>query len=248
MLSAPRRHAILLALFLITPALSFASSILVNSTCEAGTCPSVDTLASGGSASGTFNVIYVAADGDWYDIMGNYGATNPASGETSILFNVEATYEGYDGINNIASVGADTFTVSDLQDYNLASSTYYTTYGTLNGYYMESTNSGVAGPAGSSWQAQLFFNGQALPVLGPFTGPGYASNGSGTALTGFGSASTLDADFVFTYDFAKGTPQGAGFTSTPEPGGLVPIAAVLSLCLGIGYVRRSRVSKNIVVL
>jgi hypothetical protein len=248
MLSAPQRYALLLALFLIAPAFSFASSVLVNGTCEAGTCPSVDTLASGGSASGTFNVIYVAADGDWYDIMGNYGATNPASGETSIVFNVSATYEGYDGINNTASAGADTFTVSDLQDYNLASSTYYTTYGTLNGYYMESTNSGLAGPAGSSWQAQLFFNGQALPVLGPFTSPGSASNGSGTPLTEFGSASTLDADFVFTYDFAKGTPQGGGFTSTPEPGGLVPVASVLALCFGFGAIRRSRVSKNIVAL
>jgi hypothetical protein len=247
MLSAPQRHTILLALFLAAPALSFASSVLVNSTCEAGTCPTVDTLASGGSASGTFNVIYVAADGDWYDIMGNYGASNPASGDTSIVFNASATYEGLNGINNTASAGADTFTVSDLQDYNLASSTYFTTYGTLNGYYTEDTNSGIAGPAGSSWQAQLFFNGQALPVLGPFTGPGSASNGSGTALTGFGSASTLDADFVFTYDFAQGTPQGAGFTSTPEPGGLVPVAMVLGLCLGIGYIRRSRISKNICV-
>ena len=241
MLSA-RRHVILTAFFLVAPTLSFASSIVVNSTCEAGTCPPTDTLASGGSTSGNFNLTYVAGDNDWYSIVGNYSATNPASGDTSMVYNVTATYEGNGGINSTASAGADTFTVSDLQNYDLSTS-YYATYGTLAGYYSEDTASGViGGPTGSSWQAQLFYNGQALPVLGPFTGPGFASNGTGTALTGFGSASVLDADFVFTYNFAKGTAEGAGFTSTPEPGGLIPIAAVLALCLGFGTIRRSRLS------
>ena len=111
------------------------------------------------------------------------------------------------------SAGADTFTVTDVQDYDLASSTYFDLYGTLNGTYSESTSSGIAGPAASSWRAQLFYNGQPLPVLGPFTGPGYESNAPGTALTGFGRASTLDAVYVLTYDFAKATPAGSGFVS-----------------------------------
>jgi hypothetical protein len=205
----------------------------------------VDTLASGGSTSGNFSFVYVASDSDWYDITGNYSALNPASGDTSIVFNADATYVGNGGVNSTPSAGADTFTLSDLQDYNLAASAYYAKYGTLNGYYDEVTDSGIIGaPTGSSWQAQLSYNGQSLPVLGPFTGPGYASNGTGTALTGFGSATTLDADYVFTYDFAKGTAAGSGFTSTPEPGGVIPVATVMALCLGVGAFRRTRLPQG----
>jgi hypothetical protein len=251
MFSAPQKHFMLLVPFLLAPGLGLASSIVLNNgtpgaVCEAGSCP-VDTLSAGGSASGIFSFTYKASDGDWYAITGNYSAANPASGDTSIVFNADAAYEGYEGINSTVSQGADTFTIDDLQNYDLSSSTYYTTYGTLNGYYTEDTSSGViGGPTGSSWQAELFYNGQALGVLGPFTGPGYASNGSGTALTGFGSATTLDADFQFTYDFAAGTPAGSGFTSTPEPGGLIPVAAILALCLGVPAIRRYRVrSENI---
>jgi hypothetical protein len=251
MFSARQIHLSLLAFGLLAPGLGFASSIIVNgTTCDAGTCPTVDTLSSG-AGSGTiisstpFNFTYVAGDGDWYGITGNYAASNPASGDTSMVFNVTAKYEGNGGINSVASVAADTFTISDMQDFNLASSAYYLSYGTLNGYYTESTASNIVGSApaaGSSWDAQLFYNNQALPVLGPFTGAGNASNGSGTALTGFGSATTLDADFVFTYDFAQGTAAGAGFTSTPEPGGVIPAAAIAILCLGFGAMRRSRVA------
>jgi hypothetical protein len=254
MFSARQVQFTLLAFSLLAPGLGFASSIVVNgANCDAGACPTVDTLSSGagsGSSIGStpFSFTYVAGDGDWYGISGNYAASNPASGDTSMVFNVTAKYEGNGGVNSAASVSADTFTISDMQDFNLASSAYYLSYGTLNGYYTESTNSGIVGSApatGSSWQAQLFYNGQALPVLGPFTGPGSASNGSGTALTGFGAATTLAADFVFTYDFAQGTAAGSGFTSTPEPGGMIPAAAIAILCLGFGAVRRSRVPAEI---
>jgi hypothetical protein len=246
MLSAPPlRHVMLFACLLAAPSLSFASSILVNGTCEAGTCPPVDTLASGASTSGIFNLTYIAGDGDWYSLIGNYAATNPASGETGITFNVDATYQGNGGVNGTPSAGADTFTISDLQNYNLSASAYFATYGTLDGYYSDDTYSGVIGaPTGSSWQAQLFYNGQGLPVLGPFTGSGFASNAPGTALTGFGSTSSLDANFLFTYKFAAGTPAGAGFTSTPEPGGVVPVVAIVALSLGAGAIRRARLSRS----
>ena len=246
MLSAPLRQLMLAACLLSAPILCFGSSIVLNgTTCESGTCPPVDTLASGASVSSTaFAFTYVAGDGDWFGITGNYAAANPASGDTSISFNVNATYEGNGGINGTASAGTDSFTIADLQDYNLAGSTYYTDYGTLNGIYSESTDSGIlGGPTGSSWQAQLSYNGQSLPVLGPFTGPGFASNSA--ALTGFGSATVLDADYLFTYDFAKGTAAGSGFSSTPEPKGLIPVAAVLALCLGLGAFRRARLAKSV---
>jgi hypothetical protein len=218
------RHITLLACLLAGAVLGLASSIIVNigtvgALCKAGTCaPSTvpDTLTSGASTGSTFNFIYVAADNDWYSITGDYSATNPASGETTIKFNVDATYVGHGGVNNTPATGADTFTITDLQDYDLLSSTYFTEFGTLNGTYSEDTDSDIGGPAGGSWQAQLFYNGQALPVMGPFTGKASASNAPGTALTGFGSTSTLEADFQFTYFFAQGTPAGAGFTSTAE--------------------------------
>ena len=233
MLSVTRLHLTLLACFSLAPVLGFASTIGVNLS---------SPLSSGGSVPLTpFSFIYEAGDGDWYAINGIYSATNPPSGNTSILFNVTATYEGNGGINSTPSVGSDTFTVDDLQDYDLATSAYFEEFGTLNGIYTEDASSGISGPPGSSWYAQLFYNGQGLPVLGPFTGPGSASNGSGTNLTGFGSATTLDADFRFTYDFAKGAPAGSGFTSaTPEPGGLMPIVSIMALCIGVPAIRRSR--------
>jgi len=204
------RHLRLLACLLFVPVLGSASPICVTgSVCSAPT-----TLASGGSTSGTFNLTYVAADGDWFAISGNYQATNPASGDTTIIFNVDAKYVGFRGVNSIASAGADTFTVTYRQDYDLASANYFVEFGTLDGLYVEDTHSSITGAPGGSWQAQLFYNGQALPVLGPFTGASFASNGSGTALTGFGSSSTLDAAYVFTYDFRAGTPAGSGFAST----------------------------------
>jgi len=205
-----QRKLTLLACLLVAPVLGSESPICVTG----GVCPTPTTLGSGGSTSGTFNFTYVAADGDWFTISGNYQATNPASGNTSITFNVDAKYVGFGGVNSSASAGADTFTVTYRQDYDLALSNYFAEFGTLDGFYTEDTHSSITGAPGGSWQAQLFYNGQALPVLGPFTGPSFASNGSGTALTGFGSSSTLDAAYVFTYDFRAGTPAGSGFSST----------------------------------
>ena len=94
MLSPPQRHVMLLACLLAAPALGLASSIVVNATCEAGTCPPVDTLASGGSTSGTFNFNYTFSNTDEYNIFGEYAATNPVSGDSTLQFNVTAVYAG----------------------------------------------------------------------------------------------------------------------------------------------------------
>ena len=236
MLSPPQRHVMLLACLLAAPALGLASSIVVNATCEAGTCPPVDTLASGGSTSGTFNFNYTFSNTDEYNIFGEYAATNPVSGDSTLQFNVTAVYAG----NGTSSASQhDLLTIHDLQDYTVLTS--------LDGDYFEHSAAGIGGPiaSASSFSAQLSFNGNGLGLLGPFTGPGSYDETSDLNLTGL--TSPLVADFQFQFDFAAGSNVGSYITTAPvpEPGGMVPVAAILALGLGLPAIRRFRVlSRN----
>jgi hypothetical protein len=233
MLSASRRHLTLLACLLVAPVLGLPSSIDVN-----GTQPT-DTLAYGTTTNGTFNFYYVFANTDKYDIFGDYSATNPIGGPTTIQFTVTAVYEGNQ--LNTASKN-DLLTIDDLQDYIVPYS--------LDGEYFEDTAADIGGPiaSDSSFKSELIFNNQGLGELGPFTGPGSYYESSSQDLTGL--SGPLDADFKFKFDFAKGSEVGS-FISTvpnstvPEPGGVIPVAAILALGLGVPAIRRSSLlSKN----
>ena len=217
--------------------LGFASSIVVNGTCEAGTCPLVDTLASGSSTSGAFNFDYTFGNTDKYNVFGDYAATNPISGDTTIYFNVTVIYTG--NATSTASLN-DVFTIDDLQDYTVLTS--------LDGDYFENSAAGIGGliASGSSFSAQLSFNGNGLGILGPFTGPGNYYATSDLDLTGL--TSPLVADFQFQFDFAAGSNVGSYITTVPvpEPGSMAPVAAILAFGLCVPAIRRSRLlSKNL---
>jgi hypothetical protein len=245
MLSASQRHLTLLAFFLVAPGLGLASTVDLNGTYQAGNTTQGDPVLTGGTSVSLtpFGFTYVAGDGDWYAITGNYAASESAAGGTSLTFNVDATYEGNGGINSTPSAGADTLTFDDYQDFNLAGTTYYTDHGTIDGYYDEYTGSSITA-VGGTLSAEAFYNTVGLGELGPFgVGSNYQAidNVHLTTLTG----SVLDEDFKYTFKFASGTTPG-GYIDTPEPGGLIPVAAILALCLGIPAIRRSRLfSKNL---
>jgi hypothetical protein len=227
MLPTPHRHLALVALLLVAPALSLASSITVNGTCETGTCPPTDTLSPGSSISTTnFNFTF-----DGFDISGEYKAsntTNSPSGFTDTQVDVTATYEG-----STPLTAPVVLTVDDLQDFTVPSSY------SLLGIYDEGGTAGFSGTvgAGSSITEEAFYNGQGVGLLGPFTTNGTSETAS-KSLTLSGTSLDVENQFVFTFN--AGTSKGGSITTTPEPGGLIPVAAILLLCLGIPAIRRYR--------
>jgi len=229
MLSARHARFMFLAVFLAAPAGSFASSITLNGTCEAGTCPPVDTLLSGGSTSNTFNFM-TSVNGDPFDVSGEYSASNPTSGLTTIQVAATALYEGSTPSNS------DVLTLDDLQDYTVT--------GGLSGDYFEQTAASFGGPpaAGSSLSAELFYNGQGVGLLGPFTSAGSQAITKNLTLSG----TALDADLQITFDFAAGSTNGSFMSTVPEPRGVAPVAAILAVVLGIAAMRRSRLSQKMV--
>lgn len=230
--SGSLRHFTLLAGFLIAPALGLASTITVNGICEAGTCPTVDTLAFGSSTNGNFNVNYFFGNTDEYNITGQFAATNPTTGGTTIQFNATAVFVG----NSTSTTSQhDLLTIDDLQNYTVPYS--------LDGNYFEDTASFIGGPIGaaSSLTAQLSYNGNGVGVMGPF-GPGAHSGSANKNLLGM--VSPLDADFQFKFDFAAGSGVGSFISTVPEPGGVAPIALILAIGLGYQAVRRYRFGRR----
>lgn len=222
MLLTPRQ-GIIAFLFLVTPALTLASTIQVNgvdqNTGVSGA--SSASLSSGESTSGTYNF---TVDGGLFEVFGDFSASNPSGGPANTLvLNATAIYEG------TTPLATDyTFSIDALQDF---------TDTTLpSGAYIDSL-AGFTGPlgSGSSLTAEASYDGQDLPSL-VFTSSGYQSNlGYFSGLT-----NPLTVDYTYTFDFAAGTAQGASMTSTPEPAGVFPVLIILALALGISGIRRSR--------
>jgi len=222
MLSPTQRQLRLFAWFLVAPGLGSASSISVNGTCEVGVCSPVDTLGIGDSTSGNFDFI-TSVNGDPYNIFGSYSATNPPSGDTAMMLDLTAVYTG-----SSPTEQTDVLTINQFQDYTVTGP---------SGTYFEDITAGLGGPlgTGSSLSAQLFYNGQGLGQLGPFTTSANESLSKSLTLS-----SPLDADAEFVFDFAPGSENGSYMTTTPEPTGLGPVAAILTLGLGFPAVRRCR--------
>jgi hypothetical protein len=228
------RHLTLLAGFLIAPALGLSSTITVNGIfCEAGTCPTVDTLAFGSSTSGSFNFDLLFANTDRYNITGQFSANNPTTGATAIQFNATAVFAGN---STSTSSQHDLLTIDDLQNYTVPHS--------LNGNYFEDTSAFIGGPIApaSSFSAELSYNGNGLGVLGPFTVPG--SNFASASRDLLGLTSPLEADFQFNFDFATGSRVGSFISTVPEPGGVVPLTVILAIGLGFPAVRRYRLGRR----
>jgi hypothetical protein len=242
--SGPQRPLIALAVFLIAPALALPSSIEVNSVCEVGTCPlPTDTLAPGSSIPETDFNFTVDVNGDPFDIFGDYSAyntSNSPSGSVGIALDVTAVYEG-----SSPTAQDDEIFVEDLQNNTVPGSF------SLAGTYGESLTASFDGPVANntSVRGQMFFNGDGLGTVGPFSGPASQSMSAPLGLTG----TILDEDFQVVLDFGKGTQSGSSSTGvvtgstiapTPEPTGIIPVAVVLALCLGIPAIRRARLSSD----
>ena len=231
----PQRHVMLLACLLATPVLGLASSIVVNGTsCEAGTCPPVDTLAPGSSIPSTLFSFTASVNGDPYHIFGDYSASNTTDTSTGFTFTQIDVTAQYIGITPIAQ--SDVLVVHDLQDFTVPGGF------DLDGIYDLDGFAGFGGTgASSSLQMDGLYNGDGPSLL--FTSTGFQSSSKSlTGLTG-----PIDVDFKFTFTFGDGSTTGSYITTVvPEPGGAIPIAVLLALCLGVPAIRRSSVvSKNV---
>jgi hypothetical protein len=216
MLSASQRHLSLLACFLVAPALSLATTIDVNG----------GSIGTGGSTSGNFST---TVDGGLFDVSGEYAASETGSGPAiTIQVNATAVYEG-----STSLAAGYSFTIDDIQYYTLA--TLPTT-----GFYSENAGFGGGIGAGSELVADLTYGADSLPTL-TFTSDGSKSTTGPLS----GLSSPLEAQGDLTFDFAAGTTKGGYITSTPEPGGVIPVAAILLLGLGVPAVRRRLAAKNV---
>jgi hypothetical protein len=243
MLSGPQRPIILLAFFLITPILTLASSIEVNSVCEVGICPlPTNNLAPGSSIPLTNFNFEAVINGDTYDFYGTYSAyntSNSPSGSVGITLDATAVYEG-----SAPTVQDDEILLNDLQNNTVPGSF------NLNKTYTESLTASFSGTLvkNTSLRGQTFFNGDGLGSFGIFSGAGSNTVVTPLSLTG----TILDEDMQAVFDFGVGTLPGtsitamgtASLTATPEPAGIIPLAAILALCLGIPAIRRSRLASK----
>ena len=220
MLSASQRRLALLACLLVAPLVCFAATVDVNGS----------TIGSGGSTSGNFNF---TVDGGLFGVSGEYFSSETGGGPaTTLQFNVTAVY---DGTTPLASPFS--FTVDDIQFYDLTTLPTGTSYDSSAGF-------GGPLPVGSSLVADVTYGADVLPPL-TFVpgGPSFQSSGPQTLS---GLSSPLEGQFEYTFNFAAGTTQGSSITSTPEPGGVIPVAAILIVGLGVPAIRRFRpLSKNI---
>jgi len=219
MFSAPQRHIMLLACFLSASVLCFATTIDVNG----------GTVGTGGSSSGDFSF---TVDGGLFGVVGDFSASVTGSGPvTAIKVDATATYEGSTPLASDFS-----FTIDDIQFYDLA------TLPTVGAYSENAGFGGDLGVGSNEFIADLIYGSEALPTL-TFTSDGFQSTSGPLS----GLSSPLEAQGELTFDFAAGATKGAYITSTPEPGGVIPVAAVLVLGLGVPAIRRSRLlSKNMV--
>jgi len=184
-------------------------------------CSSATPITVGGPTTGyaqttgpnTFSTT-VTVGSDLYSLTGTESASY-TGGQTYFQVHIGAAYVGAS-----PSATEDMFTVDVLQNF------YDTVGSSWDGHYTETTNVNLdpSLPAGSSFSTNLFYNGQAVGVLGPYTSS-VAGAQTSADLTGL-TDPNLQADFQFKFDFASGTPTGVGadFTeSTPEPRETLPL-------------------------
>jgi hypothetical protein len=195
---------------LLAPALAQSAAISANGTCVFGNCSSPGTLSSTDTVSGTQNFTYTFGNGDTYNVTTTYSADDTIN----MNFSVNGAYVGNNGNSKAPSAGNDTLKIDFLQNfaYTGSSSADATASATL----MEEGNA-----PGSYSEAQLFFDGQGVGLMGPYYGQGTESVSSGpTTISNLGNP--IDGDFNFTLFFAAGT------TAAPEPA-----SARLILLVGI---------------
>lgn len=228
------------ASLLLFPAATFGSatySVEINSVCIQGTCPppagAAGAVLYGDSTSGSGSHTEVV-NGDTYDVSWTYSASFGADG-TEFIVDPTVTYEG-------ASPTAQ----SDTITFDLFQSFYDDTPGTWDGSYTETVPLDISGGAGtgSSASAQVcYYSSQraCLPLVGPFTGPGYELVQNTGNITP-GSNDTLTGDYQFTFVFGAGTTNGASESSTPEPSDVVTLGLAMLGMVAFGLRRRAKLT------
>jgi hypothetical protein len=164
----------------------------------------------------SFNQVVTLADGDVYDVSGNYFASYTDAAGTAIHINPTVVYEG-----SSPSVANDNISIIFTQQF------FDSRPGTWDGTYTASTPvnfSGLVG-AGSSVTAEVFYDGQSL---GSGTATGGVINSSAN-LTGL-NGDTLTGTYDITYSLNAGTQPGAGANSSsvPEPTEALPVGLGLA--------------------
>jgi hypothetical protein len=221
------------ALALALPAVGFSAAIEANTNCESASCSAAALTAAaitpGGNSVGSFN-FDVTVGTDMYKVTGTYFDTLSTTDRVFIGFFPTVTL-----ISGVAT-SADSITLDLLQDFSDPNLTKW------DGSYNENIPL-VLPVAGSTGQGQISYDGQSVGLLGPVSGTGVynlsATKNPLTPLTG----SLLSADFMLTFTFPKGTPDG-GFASSPspEPAEAYSMAIGLGL-LGLAFFRNARAKR-----
>jgi len=212
---------------LVLPVLAKPAAIAANTVCELGNCSSPGTLSSGGSVGGTQNFTYTFADGDTYYVTTTYSATDTP---ITMNFSVDGIYTGNNGNSSAPSVAGDTLTVEFLQDFAYTGSSSAT--GTSTATLIEQGNA-----PGSYSEAELYFDGQGVGLMGPNYGPAPSVGTAGpTTINNLGNP--VDGNFSFTLYFAPGTSPTAA--PVPEPASLKLLIAAMLLAVPVTAYRMRR--------
>lgn len=225
-----------LAFALCVPFAAQPASIVINGTCEAGTCPlPTDSLSDGQSISNAFDFDYMFLNGDTYNIAGTYSASYSHTTGSTISVDPVVTYEGPS-----PSVAADVITFDLLQNYE------DTIIGSWAGLYTESIPL-IVDAAGGTAEGQLLYDNVGVGLVGP-DGPGsyFVTQSANLDFGDLDTSDTLMADYNFVFNFAAGTTAGESVSSvTPEPVMFIPCGlGLILLTYGVRRRNRSRVEEN----
>jgi hypothetical protein len=246
MRSIPERQLVLLACFLVAPALGFSNTVTGIQasgggapTCGSGSCTapalSGGALTLGNSTSGSYNFNETATDGDVYNVSGTFNNTFLSG--TSLGFFPKVT------LVSTTAVGADTITLDMLQDFSAG-----TDATSWSGTYNEKLPF-VLSAAGTAegqvlYSTDLDTTPQSVGEKGPVSGPG-SFNLLGSAALSPLTGQYLTGDFQFTFTFPEGAAAGASSSSpVPEPSAALPAAIGLAACLLLFKLRELRFKRN----
>jgi hypothetical protein len=221
-----KKWCFLPAFLLLLPSAVFAGDVQINGLCVLGTCPpptgTSDAVQYGQSIGPTSGSTSVTLGTDSYSVAWTFAAAYNALG-TSISVNPVVTY-----------TGASPSTTNDVITFNFFQNYYDASPGSWDGAYTETIPLNISGSvgAGSTASGELFYGGQGLGLVGPF-GLGSHVGQNTVTLSGL-TASTLSAEYEFTFDFEPGTLTGGSDNSSPipEPYQALPLGLALAGLVG----------------